>query len=138
MSGMISVPNLIVMHPRRAAWLAKELSSTFPLFQQGSLTQAVGSQEGGFATSFGGLRVVLDSNVGILYGAATNEDEIYVLHADDFMLMEEPVKTVRMDEIGSATLTVRLRLHAFSFFVPHRQPKSVAVISGTGLAGATF
>jgi hypothetical protein len=59
-SNRFRQPNVVVMHPRRAAWLGKELSSTFPLFQQGTLTQAIGEQDGGFTTSFGGLRVVLD------------------------------------------------------------------------------
>lgn len=128
----------IVMHPRRAAWLAKELSSTFPLFQQGSLNQAVGEQQGGFSTSFGGLRVVLDPNVGVVYGASTSEDEIYVLHVGDSLLMEGPVMSIRFDDVLSANMTVRLRLHSFSFFVPHRQPKSIAVISGTGLILPSF
>jgi hypothetical protein len=45
---------------------------------------------------------------------------------------------MRFDDVGSSTLTVRLRLHSFSFFIASRQPKSIAVIAGTGLAGATF
>lgn len=130
--------NLIVMHPRRAAWLASNLSSTFPLFQQGTLTQAVGTQEGGFATSFGGLRVVLDPNVPTNLGTGTNEDEIYIMHADDALLFEGPTQFVRFDDVLSSTLTVRLRLHSFSFWVPHRQPKSIAVIAGTGLVAPSF
>jgi hypothetical protein len=80
-------------------------------------------------STFGGLHVILDPNIGTSDGAGTNEDEIYVLAVDDLFLFEQPYQTVRFDEIGSGTLTVRLRLHAFSFFVPHRQPKSIAVIS---------
>ncbi len=129
---------VIVMHPRRAAWLGKELSASFPLFQQGQLTQAIGSQDQGFVTNFGGLRVVLDPNIATNYGASTNEDEIYVLAADDLILMEGPVLSVRFDQVLSANLTVRLRLHSFSFFVPHRQPKSICVISGTGLSIPSF
>jgi hypothetical protein len=122
-------PDTIVMHPRRAAWLGKELSSTFPLFQQGSLTQAIGQQQGGFVQSFGGLRVVLDANLSTENGASTDEDEIHVLHLQDLILMEGPVQFVRFDEVLSSTLTVRLRLHGFSFFVPHRQPKSICKLA---------
>jgi hypothetical protein len=68
------------MHPRRAAWLASNLSSTFPLFQLGTLVQSVGEQEGAMITSFSGLRVVLDASIGTTYGASTNEDEVFALH----------------------------------------------------------
>jgi hypothetical protein len=53
-------------------------------------------------------------------------------------LMERGPQFVRFDDVLSANLTVRLRLHSFSFFVAARQPKSIAVISGTGFAGASF
>lgn len=128
----------IVMHPRRAAWLGKELSSTFPLFQQGNLMQAAGTQDGGFLTSFGGLRVVLDPNIGTAYGTGTNEDEIYVLHMGDYMFAESPMYVKVFEDVLSSTLAVRLQLYAYSFWVPHRQAKSTAVISGTGLGGASF
>lgn len=120
----------IVLHPRRGAWLAKELSATMPLFQQGQLTQAIGQQDGGFVTSFGGLAVVLDPNIGTTYGAGTNEDEVYIVRSADYLLMESDAVFVRFDEVLSQTLTVR----SFSFFVPHRFPKATCVLSGTGLA----
>jgi HK97 family phage major capsid protein len=126
----------ILIHPRRAAWLASNLSSTFPLFQQGTLTQAVGTQNGGFPTSFGGLRVVLDANISTTI--ATDQDEMYVLHTPDLLLMEGPAMFVRFDDVLSGTLQVRLRLHGFSFFVPHRQPKAITQIRGAGLAAPTF
>ena len=97
----------IVLHPRRGAWLAKELSATMPLFQQGQLTQAIGQQDGGFVTSFGGLAVVLDPNIGTTYGAGTNEDEVYIVRSAHYLLMESDAVFVRFDEVLSQTLTVR-------------------------------
>jgi len=128
----------IVMHPRRAAWLAAGLSSTFPLFQQGGLVQAAGTQDAGFVGSIAGLRVYQDPNIGITYGASTNEDEIYVLHLNDLLLMESPVRSATYEDVGSGNLTVRLQLFGYSFFVPHRQVKSICIVSGTGLATPTF
>lgn len=128
----------IVMHPRRAAWLASNLSSTFPLFQLGTLTQAAGTQDEGMLRSFSGLRVVLDANIGTTYGAATNEDEIYVLRAADAVLMEGPVVSRVLSEVGSGTLTVRLQVYGFSMFFGGRYPASISVISGTGLVSPTF
>jgi HK97 family phage major capsid protein len=131
-------PDAIWMHPRRAAWLASNLSSTFPLFQQGGFNRGVGAQDGGFAFSIAGIPVGLDANIGATYGAATNEDEIYVLNDDDLLLAEGPMRQATYEDVGSGTLTVRLQLFAYSFFVPHRQVKSLTIISGTGLVAPTF
>lgn len=129
---------VIVMHPRRSAWLASNLSSTFPLFQVGGLNQAAGTQDIGSLISVSGLKVVSDSNVGILYGASTTEDEIYVVRTSDMHLWEGPLQARVMPEVGSGTLTVRLILHGFSAFASARFAKSITVVSGTGLIAPTF
>jgi hypothetical protein len=36
------------------------------------------------------------------------------------------------------TLQVRLQVLAYSAFISGRQPKSISIISGTGLVAATF
>jgi HK97 family phage major capsid protein len=128
----------LVAHPRRTAWLASNLSSTFPLYQQGSLYQAAGQQDVGTLTSFAGLRVVHDANILTNYGASTNEDEIYVIRAADMHLWEGPQVVRVMPEVGSGTLTVRLILHAYSAFASGRFPGSISVITGTGLVTPTF
>lgn len=128
----------IVMHPRRAAWFGSQLSATFPLFQQGSLTQASGEQEGGFVKSFGGLRVVLDANITTELGASTDEDQVFVVYSPDLLLMEGPTVFVRFDDVLSGTLQVRLRLHSYSFFVANRQATAISRIRGTGLKAPTF
>lgn len=128
----------IVLHPRRAAWLGKELSATFPLFQQGTLTQAVGQQDGGFVTSFGGLRVVIDANLSTEYGASTDEDEIYVVHTPDLILAESPLRARVFHDVLSGTLQVRLQVVAYSAFVSARQPKAITKLSGTGCKAPTW
>lgn len=130
--------DLIVMHPRRSAWMAQSLSSTFPLFQLGSYVQASGSQEGGFVANFAGLRVVDDSNIATTRGASTNEDEIYVVRSADLFLMEGPLRTAVYEDVLSGTLQVRLQVFAYSAFVSGRQPEAIAKISGTGLVAPTF
>lgn len=130
----------IVMHPRRAAFLASNLSSTFPLFQQGQLNQAAGQQDNGFLTTFAGLPVVLDSNIGITYsdGGSTNEDEIYIVRAADLRLMEGPLRARVLDDVLSGTLQVRLQLFAYSFFVSGRYPTGICKVYGSGLATPSF
>lgn len=137
-SNRYTQADMIVMHPRRAAWLASNLSSTFPLFQLGTLTQASGTQDVGMTTSLGGLKVVRDANVRTQDGAATNQDEIYVVSSSDLILWEGPLQARVMPEVGSGTLTVRLQLFAYSAFASGRQPKAISVISGAGLVVPAF
>jgi len=128
--------DLILFHPRRSAWLASNLSSTFPLFQLGALMQAAGSQQAGFVDNFAGLRVVQDSNISTTI--ATNQDEILIVRSGDLFLMEGPLRTRVFDDVLSGTLQVRLQVVAYSAFVSGRQPEAIARIRGTGLAAPTF
>lgn len=132
-------PDLIVMHPRRAAMLASGLSSTFPLFQQGQLMQAAGVQDGGFLQSFAGLRVIQDSNIVTTRGnPGTNQDEVYVVYSPDLILMEGPLRVRVLNEVLSGTLQVRIQVFAYSAFASGRQPDAIGVMSGTGLATPSF
>ncbi len=136
--GRKANPDIIVMHPRRAAWMAAGLSSTFPLFQQGQLMQAGGVQDGGFLQSLGGLRVVIDSNLGTTFGAGTNEDEVFVVRAQDLILMEGPLRVRVLEQTLANSLQIKLQVFAYSAFVSGRQPEAIGHISGTGLVTPVF
>jgi HK97 family phage major capsid protein len=136
--GRKANPDLIVMHPRRAAWMAAGLSSSFPLFQQGQLMQAAGVQDGGFLQSLAGLRVVIDSNVGTTYGAGTNEDEVYVVRSSDLAVYESPLRVRVLPEVLSGTLQVKVQVFAYAAFASGKQPEAIGHISGTGLAAPSF
>ena len=138
-SNRFMQPDMIVMHPRRAAWLASQnYSNAAPILQQGALFQASGLQDQGFAGSIAGMPVLLDANVHTNLGATTNADEIYVLYSQDIRFAEDNLRQATFEEVLSGNLTVRLQLYAYSFFVPHRQVKSISIISGTGLVAPTF
>jgi HK97 family phage major capsid protein len=128
----------IIVHPRRAAWLASNLSSTFPLFQLGTLMQAAGSQQAGFVDNFAGLRVIIDANISTEIGASTDEDQIFVIRAADLFLAEGPLRLRVFDDVLSGTLQVRLQVVAYSAFVSGRQPGAISRIRGTGLKAPTF
>lgn len=128
----------LVMHPRRSAWIASQLSSTFPLIQQGGFNQAVGSQNIGSTMTYAGLPVVSDANMQSTLGAGTNQDEIFAVHAPDLIFYEGPIRTDIFNSPGSNTLVVRLRLFAYQAFVVGRYPTGISVISGTGLAAPSF
>lgn len=130
--------DLILMHPRRAAWLSGTLSSSQSLFQYGSLFHGVGTQDMGFANNFAGLRVVIDANVTTTNGSSTNEDQIIICHSPDLVLWEGGLRAEVFRETLSAEGTVRLRLYAYSAFASERYPSGISVISGTGLVTPTF
>lgn len=131
-------PTHIVMHPRRAAFFAAGLSSTFPLFQQGGLNQAAGEQNGGVVGTIAGLPVVIDANIPTNLGAGTNQDTIYVVHMPDLVLMEAEIRTRVMEQPLSDTLEVRLQVFGYSAFASERYAKGIAAIDGTGLVTPAF
>lgn len=132
------VPNAVVMHPRRAAWIASHRDSFGNLVQQGSFVNASGQQNGGFALSVAGLGIVIDPNITVVQGAGTNEDEVYVVATDELLLAEGPIRARVLTEVLSGTLQIRLQLFAFSAFAGGRRPKTITRISGAGLAAPQF
>jgi len=130
--------NLIVMHPRRSAWIASFQGSVFPLLQQGGLMQAQGTQDNGFVGTIAGLPVIADPNMATTLGAGTNEDEIFVVVREQQLLAEGPLRTDTFRDVLSGTLTVRLQVSAYSAFVGGRVPKTITKISGAGLVTPTF
>jgi hypothetical protein len=132
--------NLILMHPRRAAFLAAGGTSNVPIIQQGQLNQAYGTQDLGFLRMFAGHSVVIDSNVGTTYGNPTNsnQDEIYVLRSSDLVLMEGELRVRALPEVLSGSLQVRLQVFSYSAFASGRYPTGITILSGTGLASPTF
>jgi HK97 family phage major capsid protein len=135
-AGRFRRADTILLHPRRAAWMASNLSSTFPLFQLGVLNQAAGTQQAGFVDNFAGLRVVVDANISTTI--ATDQDEVLIVRAADLFLMEGPLRVRVFEDVLSGTLQVRLQVVAYSAFVSGRQPEAIARIRGTGLAAPTF
>lgn len=130
--------NAIVMHPRRAAWVAAFLGDKFPILQQGGLFQAAGQQDQGFAGTIAGLPVISDPNIATVYGASTNEDEVYVVNLDELLLAEGQLRSRVMMEVLSDDLRVRIQLYSYSAFAGGRRPKTVAVLAGNGLVAPTF
>ena len=141
-SNRYMAPDLIVMHPRRSAFIAGNLGTTFPIVQLGNLNQAAGTQDTALTNMLAGLRVVNDPNVRSTDGASTNQDEVYVVRSEDLILWEGPLQAEVMTQTTppttADTLSVRLRLFAYSAFASGRFPKSITVISGTGLTTPSF
>ncbi|MEV6737885.1 phage major capsid protein [Streptomyces sp. NPDC051104] len=138
-------PTVIVMHPRRWAYLlAASDSNGRPLVvpDSGNPQNAVGTL-GAVASQqvvgqMHGLPVVTDPNMPTTLGASTTEDVIHVLRASDLLLFESGIRTRVLPEVGSGNLTVRLQVYGYIAFTAGRYPSSVVEIGGTGLIAPTF
>ncbi|MFF2094855.1 phage major capsid protein [Streptomyces sp. NPDC058202] len=138
-------PTVIVMHPRRWAYLLAASDSTGrPLVVPNSgnpqnavaTLGVVGSQQ--VVGSMHGLPVVTDPSMPTNLGAGTNEDVIHVLRASDVILYESGLRSRVLPEVGSGTLTVRLQVYGYLAFTAARYPQSVVEIGGTGLVAPSF
>jgi HK97 family phage major capsid protein len=130
--------NTVLLHSRRAAWMASHRDANGNLFQQGQLFLAAGEQDRAFVGSIAGLNVIRDANILTNQGTGTNEDDVYVFDIDELMLAEGPLRTRVLQEVLSGTLQVRIQLYAFSAFAGGRRPKVISRISGAGLATPSF
>jgi HK97 family phage major capsid protein len=131
--------DLIVMHPRRWAWLcAQSDSSNRPLVQiDGPGFNAVGNGvAAGYAAvgSVAGIPVITDAGVPTNLGASTDEDRIIVTRRADVLHMEDGAAPIglRLEEVLADQLSVRLVAYGFSAFTAGRFPVATCVLSGTG------
>jgi hypothetical protein len=92
----------------------------------------------GAVGSIMGLPVISDPSISTTLGAGTNEDVILVLRASDPILWESSIRTRVLPDIGSGTLTTRLQVYGYVAFTAERQPKSITIVSGTGLTTPSF
>jgi hypothetical protein len=60
------------------------------------------------------------------------------MKADDLWLYETPLTAASFDATYANQMTVLYRVHAFNAFLPNRFPKSISIVSGTGLVPPTF
>ena len=143
-------PNVIVMHPRRLAWILAALDSTnrplaVPVPQSPMNALAVG--DGGvvrYANSgyaIAGLPVVTDANVTTAEGAGTNEDVIYIGDTNELHLWEEgdgAPMYLRFDQPKAAELDVLAVVYGYSAFTAARYQNAWAKVTGTALVTPTF
>ena len=143
-------PNVIVMHPRRLAWILAALDTTnrplaVPVPQSPMNALAVG--DGGvvrYANSgyaIAGLPVVTDANVATNQGAGTNQDAIYIGDTNELHLWEDgdgAPMYLRFDQPKAAELDVLAVVYGYSAYTAARYQNSWAKVTGTALVTPTF
>jgi hypothetical protein len=141
-------PTHFIMHPRRLAFfLAAVDSQNRPLVvpASGGPTNSIGTGAGGVAYGNSGyqmmgLPIITDANVVTTDGAATNQDEIYVVTAPECHLWEQGGSpfTLRYDATGAGSLTVKTVVYGYAAFTAGRYPLANSIISGSGLSSPSF
>jgi hypothetical protein len=139
---------IIVMHPRRWWWFSAATSTASPVLAQNGVPAGVNTLGVDYATRYGsgyrgvinGLPVIADANIVTNLGAATNQDEIYVLSANESHLWEDPNAPVFIrTDVGPnmKALGVDMVLFGYSAFT-HIRYAHAQRISGTGLVTPTY
>lgn len=142
--GSGSAPSVIVMHPRRWAWILAAVDTTNrPLVvPSGPGMNQVASSDGhlfqGVVGNLLGVPVVTDPNMPTNLGAGTNEDRILVMKADENYLFESSLRTRVLPEVLSGNLQVRLQVYGYVAFTAERRPAATSIIAGTGLITPSF
>lgn len=142
-----AVPSHVVMHSRRWYWIQSQVGTTWPWIQQpgidpqsAGVNYAGGYNSGARGLLPNGMLAVVDNNIATNLGAGTNEDEIYVVPADECHLWEDPQAPVfiRAEQPAAATLGVLMVLYGYFAYSFRRYSNSHQKISGTGLVTPTF
>jgi len=138
-------PSVIVMHPRRWAWMLAQFDGqNRPLIlPSDGAYNPVGVLEGVAAQSYAGsimnLPVVLDANIPTNLGAGTNQDVILVLRAEDLYLWEMvPPRMEAITQTFADSLGVLYRCYSYLSAQPLRYLSSICLIQGSGLVSPSY
>ena len=140
-------PNVIIMHPRRLAFIMASLdSSNRPLVTPAprnfnAIASGNGaSQYGNSGYEIAGLPIITDANVSTAQGSGTNQDTIYVGNLQELHLWEDASAPMflRFDQPKAATLDVLAVVYGYNAYTANRYPNAWAQINGTGLVTPTF
>jgi len=146
-SGRYAGPNLIIMHPRRAAWMQAAVDGNdrplvLPVANVPQNTMGVGPAAGYGLTGLqiAGIPVVVDANIKTDTGAGSNEDSIFVVRREDMLLFESAgaPSMVRMDQTLGGQMTVKIVAFQYAAAVFGRAPAAISQVMGTGLVEPTF
>lgn len=142
-----AVPSHVVMHSRRWYWLQSQVGASWPFMGQPGIPPQLGGvnyantyNDGTRGVLPNGMLAVVDNNIAANLGAGTNEDEIYVVAADECHLWEDPNAPVfiRAEQPAAAALGVLLVVYGYFAYSFRRYPNSVQKIGGTGLVTPVF
>jgi len=140
-------PNVVVMHPRRLAFIMAALDTTnrplvvpAPRNMNGMASGNGAVQYGNSGYEIAGLPIITDANVTTSNGAGTNEDVVFIGSLQELHLWEDGAAPMylRFDQPKAAELDVLAVVYGYAAYTANRYPNAWAKISGTGLVTPTF
>ena len=140
-TNVFEAPDTIVMRPDRWGRFIDAVdtagrpmvvpSTSYGVFNASGLSDGQVAQ--GFAGTLRGIPVFLDPNIPNNLGAGTNQDEIFVFKGSETYLYESAPVFATFEQTYANTLSLYIRAHEFYGLIANRYPKSVSLISGTGM-----
>jgi len=85
-----------------------------------------------------GLPVITDANITTTDGGGTDQDQIYVVKADDHILFEDNLFQLKFEETNAGSLTTKMVVYGYVAFASGRYPTGITKIQGTGLITPSF
>jgi hypothetical protein len=82
-------------------------------------------------SSMGGTAVYLDDAIPITW--KTNQEPVFCVRSDDFILWHSPVRTAVMEEPLSGSMGVRFLLYRTTASMLHRYPSGITAVTGAGM-----
>jgi HK97 family phage major capsid protein len=135
----------IIMHPRRWGFFTAGVdSSNRPLVLPAGNNpdNAIGVGEaaayGNVVGNLLGLPVITDANIPTDDGGGSNQDQIYVVKADDHILFEDNLFQLKFEETNAGSLTTKMVVYGYVAFASGRYPAGITKIQGTGLITPSF
>jgi hypothetical protein len=147
-----ATPSHVLMYPSRWWWLASQVSNNFPFinvmgpqmpWQAGYMDPSSSYATGVRGRLPSGLMVVSDANIPNNLGASSNQDEIFIVAADECHLWEpgefpsQPV-FIRAEQAKAAELGVLLVLYSYFAYSFRRYSGASAAVSGAALTPPAF
>ena len=129
----------LVLHPNRSAWALEQLDSqTRPLITaDGSGFNGAGistdSVAQGSVGTLAKIPVYVDPNISLTANSATNQDEVYVLRAEDIYLWESALRMESFEATYADNASVLFRVMGYMGFIGNRHTAAVQSLRGTGL-----
>ena len=141
-SARYASPDVILMHPRRWAYLVGGLdgnSRPFVLPQGNNPSNAVGIGAIGYSAvgTLFGIPVITDANIQTDAGSGNDEDNAFALKTSDLPFFESASAPFRLRFEATAPKSLQITVVVFNYvaFGAGKQPKSIGMLSGSGMNG---
>ena len=144
-SNRFAPATAIIMHPRRWGFFTAGVDGNsrplvLPAGNNPDNAMGIGdaAKYGNVVGNLLGLPVITDANVTTTDGGGNDQDQIYVVKADDHILFEDNLFQLKFEETNAGSLTTKMVVYGYSAFASGRYPAGMTKMQGTGLITPSF